>query len=260
MKIQISLWDKFLPALHPGRQRRRQVRLFPGRYRRRRVRLFPGRYRRRRVRLFVPQPGLPSILRVIFGSPTPGTTASLEFTPPYTQGASLVIGQASLTQNKCITSATGLCQPRGIAFDSFGNLWIADMQSNRVLEYLQPFSSGQTAKFVLGQTNMTNGGYNQGYDFTQWNAFANPTGLAFDTAGDLWVSDNQNDRVLEFIPTSSGMGTNIFSEFPNLVIGQMLCIRGIFSAAAIAWIIASPNRHRYVCRTRCCSTIPEIYT
>jgi NHL repeat len=144
-----------------------------------------------------------------------GNNRVLEFSPPYINGASLVIGQSNFTDNQCVTSATGLCQPEGVSLDPSGNLWVADTLNNRVLQYTRPFSSGEAAHIVLGQTNFNNNGYNGGYDFTQWNTLANPSSVVFDGSGNLWIADTQNDRVLEFIPTAQ-----VNSGFPSVVIGQ----------------------------------------
>ena len=48
------------------------------------------------------------------------------------------------------TTSTGLDTPNGLAFDSSGNLWVADSSNNRVLEYKAPFTTGEAASLVLG--------------------------------------------------------------------------------------------------------------
>ena len=51
------------------------------------------------------------------------------------EAASLVIGQNTFASNSSDVSSTTLGDPLGIAFDSSGNLWVADYGNYRVLEY-----------------------------------------------------------------------------------------------------------------------------
>lgn len=81
----------------------------------------------------------------------------LEFTFPLSTGqsATLVIGQGSFTTGTAATSADGLNHPFGVAFGYPGNLWVADLNNRRVLEFTPPFSTGQTATVVIGQPSFT---------------------------------------------------------------------------------------------------------
>ncbi len=129
----------------------------------------------------------------------------LEFVPPFTNGmnASLVIGQSDFATNTASNPPTqgSMNQPRGLEFDSQGNLWVADAQNNRVLEFVPPFSKGMNATTVLGQTSFTTKTSN-----TTQSGLLRPWGLAFDPSGNLWVGDAENNRVLEFVPPfSTGM-------------------------------------------------------
>lgn len=154
-----------------------------------------------------------------------GNNRVLEFVPPYTQGASVVIGQPNFTSNQWGNATTTtppkttfLDNPTSLAFDLDGNLWVADMINNRVLEFAPPFKTGQAAIFDLGQKgNLSGNAFNLGDTMTDPNGLANPFAVAVDAADDLWVADENNTRVLEFIPTGS---PRTFSQFPNVVIGQ----------------------------------------
>src|SRR5262249_36024462 len=85
------------------------------------------------------------------------------------------------------------------AFDNQGNLWVADYSNDRILEFQQPFSSGMSAELTM-----------QGCPTPSPACFYDPQGLAFDAAGDLWVSDAANSRVLEFTPPfSNGMAATL---------------------------------------------------
>jgi sugar lactone lactonase YvrE len=137
----------------------------------------------------------------------------LEFTPPFSSGmnASLVLGQNSFSTSDCATTASGLCNPTGLSFDANGDLWIADADNDRVLEYKPPFTTGQSAAAVLGQpdfTSMAQGASATGFD--------GPWSVATDSAGNIWVSDGGNWRVLQFTaPFSNGEAANIVLGFPN---------------------------------------------
>ncbi len=145
----------------------------------------------------------------------------LQFVPPFTTGmnATLAIGQAAgaanLTSNVCVygtaTTATGTDGVQGLAFDSTGNLWVSDLFNHRVLKYPAPITAGEAATVVLGQTTLAGAGYaNRGTSTTAGPATAStlnqPLGLAFDSAGNLWVTDSLNCRVLMYPPANQVTG------------------------------------------------------
>jgi len=97
----------------------------------------------------------------------------------------------------------------GLAFDPAGNLWVADSENNRVLGFAAPFNDNMNASFVIGQPNFQSVGASAGTAGLRF-----PMYLTFDAAGNLWVSDTQNNRVLEFrAPLTNG-------ESAFVVIGQ----------------------------------------
>jgi DNA-binding beta-propeller fold protein YncE len=138
----------------------------------------------------------------------------LEFHAPFSTGesASLVIGQSSFTTGACAVTQTGLCFPYGIAFDPSGNLWVSDHGDSRVLEFLAPFSNGESASVVIGQRGFTTNTCRSSPP-TQ-NGLCQPTAIAFDSSDNLYVADSTNGRVLEFQPTFSN------DESASTVIGQ----------------------------------------
>jgi sugar lactone lactonase YvrE len=145
----------------------------------------------------------------------------LQFAPPFTNGmnANLEIGQPSFTTNSFVTTQSTFTAPVGVAFDSSGNLWVADSISSRILRFSPPFSNGESANLVLGQSDFTSSSAatsQSGLNFS--------SGIAFDTSGNLWVSDTDNNRVLRYSsPFSNG-------ERANLVIGQSAFTTDAFSA------------------------------
>jgi len=164
----------------------------------------------------------------------------VEYQPPIQMAmdASLAIGQSDMSgtadcdgyhsalqsgTRPATASATELCQPAAVAFDESGNLWVADTLNNRVLEFSPPFSTGMAATLELGfpasvgmdsPSPFAGGPYNAGG--TTAANFESPTALAFDSAGNLWVVDSGNSRVLEFSPPfTSGMAASLVLGQPN---------------------------------------------
>ncbi len=140
-----------------------------------------------------------------------GNQRVLEFEPPFSTGmaASQVIGQSSFFSDTPGTSQSQFFGPGAVSFDKSGNLWVADTENNRVLEFAAPFSNGMAASLVLGQSSFT-----QALAQTDQAGLIGPGGLSFDQSGNLWVVDTGNNRVMEFLaPFSDGMGA-------TLVLGQ----------------------------------------
>jgi len=131
----------------------------------------------------------------------------LEYNTPLTNGATanMVFGQGgsfnSNTANYGGLGTSSLSYPSGVAVDSSGNLYVADGGNSRVLEYNTPLTYGATANMVFGQGNIfARAGCNsrpRGGNATAEN-LCNPYGVAVDSADNLWVADQGNNRVLEY--------------------------------------------------------------
>lgn len=133
----------------------------------------------------------------------------LLYSGPITSGqaANIVLGQADFNSSTNATSATGLFDPTKVVADSSGNLWVADCGNNRVVEYKTPFSSSMAASIVLGQPNMNTNTWLVPPTPTSLGC---PAGLAFDSQGNLWVSDLDNSRITKFTaPFTSGMAATV---------------------------------------------------
>jgi len=141
----------------------------------------------------------------------------VQFKPPFRNGmaASLVIGQTDFAGNLCNRggppSASTVCMPGGVAFDTQGNLWVADNFNSRVLRFRPPFTTGMAASLVIGQPDMTSIAPG-----TLATVMAGPAALAFDLAGNLWVADYANTRVLQFQPPfTNGMAASLVIGHAN---------------------------------------------
>ncbi len=100
---------------------------------------------------------------------------------------------------------SGLNGPVGLAVFN-GDLYVADAGNNRVLRYPQPFvNTNEIPNLVIGQPGMSTTAANFGASATT--GPVSPYGLslsgtrpniAFDSSGNLWMTDPGNRRVLEF--------------------------------------------------------------
>jgi sugar lactone lactonase YvrE len=128
-----------------------------------------------------------------------GNSRVLRYGPPFTNGmaSNLVIGQTDFVTGGESSGMNGLSLPNGLAFDKAGNLWVADGYNARILEFSPPFSDGMPASLMLGQPGFNNGACS---GTVSASSLCQPTDLTFDASGDLWVVDDNENRVLEFEP------------------------------------------------------------
>ncbi len=111
--------------------------------------------------------------------------------------ADRLFGQPDFDTNVGATSATGMTRPRGLTIDKFGALWVSDETDKRVLRFDNAGSLGvqPPANAVLGQPDFTSSGAGLAANAFKLN-FA--SSLFLDSAGNVWLSDNSNNRVLRF--------------------------------------------------------------
>jgi len=157
----------------------------------------------------------------------------------FTKGApvaDLVIGQRDLLstapQGPAVSSSnlsTGLFQPVGATVDASGNLYVIDAGNNRILRYPTPFSQTGSllpVDLILGQKITSGGSANQGQSAPSRTTLALAgssgalrAGIAFDTSGNLWVSDPGNNRVLRYPPSALASGAP-YDPAADLVLGH----------------------------------------
>jgi DNA-binding beta-propeller fold protein YncE len=183
-------------------------------------------------------------------SDAPGSSCVIE----QGRGADVVLGQPDFTHSGCNgdgnfqtypvrapASAATLCtMPEdqvspleggsfgGMAVDSAnGDLYVPDFDNHRVLLYRSPFTTDTVADDVWGQAdfagNACNRGRGVGAPEAESLCFRSPTndgfvaGVGLDASGSLWVTDNENNRVLRF-PNDAATGRP--AHVADLVLGQ----------------------------------------
>jgi uncharacterized protein (TIGR03437 family) len=130
--------------------------------------------------------------------------------------------------------------PQGIAFDRRpGNtiLYVADSGNNRILAWRNPLSAanGAMADLIIGQRDRFRTDQNgPGTNLTT--GLRQPTGLAVDAEGNLWVADSNNNRILRY-PQPFEQPADLL--FPDVLIGQ-----DTFGTSGGSNLGRQPNRGR----------------
>lgn len=106
--------------------------------------------------------------------------------------ANLVYGEPDFSTVACNVGPNGVCHPDRVAIGRSGQLLISDSDNNRLLVVDNPLSNA-TANSVIGQPDFTNNA-----PATTASGFAGPKGLTVDSKGNLYVTDEDNNRLLRF--------------------------------------------------------------
>ncbi len=180
--------------------------------------------------------------------------SSLAYSQPPTS-ASFVLGQPNFTSSATATSQSGLFFPGGMAIDSHNYIWVADSNNNRILEFTPPYYNGMSASLVLGQPTFTIGSVvSASQSSINFNGGVSRLllvdAIAFDSAGNLWVADTYNNRVLMFAyPFSNNQQAslvlgqpNFTTTTPGLTVSGLSEPRGVFvDKLSNVWVADTGN-------------------
>ncbi len=127
--------------------------------------------------------------------------------PDYTHGSA---NQGGLSASSLSLLYSGLALRTALLFDTQGNLWVTDAGNNRVLRFpANSASAGQvvaTADVVVGQADFVHNSSTNAIN--KANQLNQPSGVAADSSGNLFVADAL-ERVLVFrTPLTSGMSAS----------------------------------------------------
>lgn len=104
--------------------------------------------------------------------------------------------------------------------DANGAVYVPDIFNNRVVEYDDPFGTDAVADHVWGQADFSGNLCNRGSSSVSCQSLCFDTqgAVALDGAGNLWVADSGNVRVLRF-PKVGG----VIQSTADVVLGQPSC-------------------------------------
>ncbi len=155
----------------------------------------------------------------------------------FPNAATLANGSAAtgvLGQLDFVTTSSGITQsklstPSGIWLTPTGDLWVIEESNNRVLRFnsAATITSGSPASGVIGQANFTTN------NAATTNRGINP-GLAWptvDSAGNLWIGDRSNNRVLRFPPDTTLPLLVVTPTVPKKTTAKSIIIKGTASDA-----------------------------
>jgi hypothetical protein len=119
--------------------------------------------------------------------------------------ADLVIGQSTMSSGGCGAGLSGLCDPRGIAVDALGNLYVADNDNDRIVQYNLPRTTDTVGDRVYGQSSANGTSCNAGG--LSASSLCSPDGVAVDAVGSLYVADTSNNRVIIYLSNNRPTAT-----------------------------------------------------
>jgi len=131
------------------------------------------------------------------------------------QDASYVLGQANFTTSTASNGQNGFTAPADVVFDNAtGKIFVVDTVNNRILRFgsAAAVAGGSSAEAVIGQPNFTT--YTAKTTQTGLNG---PFGATMDSAGNLWVADTGNNRVVAYANAAT-VASGSASAF--IVLGQ----------------------------------------
>ncbi|MCZ8157250.1 MAG: putative Ig domain-containing protein [Leptospira sp.] len=129
------------------------------------------------------------------------SNASLAATRVYGQLTSTNFTSSTANNGGTVTANT-VSNVQQTALDSSGGLYLCDSSNNRVLYYP---SGSTTASRVYGQPDFSSSTANNGG--ISANSLSNPTGVALDSNGNVYIADQNNNRILRYTGTDTNATT-----------------------------------------------------
>ncbi len=163
---------------------------------------------------------------LIFDNPTASANADRVF------GQAGSFSTASVNLGNSNSSANSLFNPQGLAI-SGNTLWVSDTFNNRVLRF-DLTSPSDSAAQLIGQTSFSLGNPNQSLPSPDAGTLFDPTGLALDSLGDLYVADTQNNRVLYYAAPVSSSASTAFGQVSFVANGHGGGSNGMFNPQGLA--------------------------
>ncbi len=157
------------------------------------------------------------------------TVTAQELTP---NGDSMAIWQYCLPGSSPCTPAPGhdpgqFFQPQGIAIDGQGNVYVSEVDNNRVQKLTR---DGKSIAVFGGPQSDAPGQFNQ------------PFGITLDRVGNVYVADLLNNRVQKLSP--SGQPLAVFGKGTGAGNGQLVGPRGVAVDTAGNVYVADHQNHR----------------
>lgn len=170
--------------------------------------------------------------------------------PPANVTANEVFGTGNsfTVSGTCGAALTDICAPYELAIDTGNNLYVADRSDERVLEFNTPLTN-TTADLIFGKaldSACING------PLTGSDLCGPPPGVAVDSAGDVFVSDTGDNRILKFeAPLTTGMNADFVLGQLNFShhLANTIDAAGMFLPSAVAVDRSSSQNHLYVADT-----------
>jgi uncharacterized protein (TIGR03437 family) len=113
-----------------------------------------------------------------------------------------ILGIAGFKGDTSIATNAWLYNPAGIAFDAAGNLYIADSNNHRI----RKVAAGTGIVTTVAGTGVS--GYNGDGILATAAQLYKPTGVLVDPKGNLYIADNENNRV-RMVSASTGIITTV---------------------------------------------------
>lgn len=159
---------------------------------------------------------------------------------PANPNAVTVYGQSDFVSNAGGIGVNGFQNPHGVAIDKSDNLYVCDSSNNRVLIFP---SGSTTATSVIGQADFTSNQANRGGPPGP-NTLNRPQGIVLDDEDNVYIADNQNNRIL-FFPKGSSVATRVYAQAGSFV--NTVGANGISNLSGPRMLALDITQNLYVC-------------